>query len=86
MLHIFLLFVCYSVQTVGLGGLRHNSVLVGWPYEWRQSEDKHWKVFLGAHIYSGNFILLQHVSAQHAHVYVHILSVYSPFSDRVGLD
>ena len=36
-----------SVQTVGLGGLRHNSVLVGWPYEWRQSEDKHWKVFLG---------------------------------------
>ena len=35
------------VQTVGLGGLRHNSVLVGWPYEWRQSEDKHWKVFLG---------------------------------------
>ncbi len=37
-----------SVQTIGLGGMRHNTVLVGWPYEWRQNnEERSWKVFLG---------------------------------------
>ncbi|XP_033625955.1 solute carrier family 12 member 4-like isoform X2 [Asterias rubens] len=35
------------VQMGGLGGLKHNTVVVGWPYGWRQStEDKSWKVFL----------------------------------------
>ena len=38
----------HSVQMGGLGGLKHNTVVVGWPYGWRQStEDKSWKVFLG---------------------------------------
>uniref|UniRef100_X1Z3Q1 Amino acid permease/ SLC12A domain-containing protein n=1 Tax=Capitella teleta TaxID=283909 RepID=X1Z3Q1_CAPTE len=40
--------VCFHrCQTVGLGGMRHNTVIVGWPYGWRQStEERSWKVFL----------------------------------------
>lgn len=36
-----------SVQTVGLGGMKPNTVILGWPYGWRQSEhDRTWKAFL----------------------------------------
>lgn len=28
------------MQTTGLGGLKPNTVLVGWPYGWRQSEQQ----------------------------------------------
>nr|CAB3266103.1 potassium-chloride cotransporter [Phallusia mammillata] len=35
------------IQTSGLGGLRHNTVMIGWPYGWRQSTDpSSYKVFL----------------------------------------
>jgi solute carrier family 12 (potassium/chloride transporter), member 4/6 len=27
------------VQTTGLGGLKPNTVIVGWPYGWRRSEE-----------------------------------------------
>lgn len=37
-----------SVQNAGLGGLRHNTVVMGWPYGWRHSEDEHsYSIFLG---------------------------------------
>lgn len=37
----------FRIQTSGLGGLKHNTVILGWPYGWRQSaDDKQWKVFL----------------------------------------
>lgn len=26
---------CSIIQTVGLGGLRHNTVIVGWPCDWK---------------------------------------------------
>ncbi|XP_076667536.1 solute carrier family 12 member kcc isoform X2 [Andrena cerasifolii] len=35
------------VQTTGLGGMKPNTVILGWPYGWRQSEDERtWRVFL----------------------------------------
>ncbi|XP_071814976.1 solute carrier family 12 member 6-like isoform X2 [Apostichopus japonicus] len=35
------------VQMGGLGGLKHNTVVMAWPHEWRQSTDeKAWRVFL----------------------------------------
>jgi len=38
---------CYSIQGSGVGGLTHNTVLVGWPTGWRHDTDeKSYKVFL----------------------------------------
>ncbi|XP_011305811.1 solute carrier family 12 member 4 isoform X2 [Fopius arisanus] len=34
------------IQTTGLGGMKPNTVILGWPYGWRQSEDDHWRTFL----------------------------------------
>lgn len=37
----------YSVQTCGLGGLKPNCVILGWPYGWRQNEqERAWRPFL----------------------------------------
>ncbi|XP_025076500.1 solute carrier family 12 member 4-like isoform X4 [Pomacea canaliculata] len=39
--------ICSLVQNAGLGGLRHNTVVMGWPYGWRHSEDEQsYRVFL----------------------------------------
>ena len=36
------------IQASGLGGLRHNTVMMGWPYGWRQDPDAaNYKVFMG---------------------------------------
>lgn len=41
--------ICNLLQSSGLGGLRHNSIMLGWPYGWRQSPNpKSCRVFLGA--------------------------------------
>lgn len=45
----FCLFNCFfgSIQASGLGGLKPNSVILGWPYGWRQSQtERTWQVFL----------------------------------------
>ncbi|XP_055387834.1 solute carrier family 12 member 7, partial [Condylostylus longicornis] len=34
------------VQTIGLGGMKPNTVIMGWPYSWRQPEKQSWKTFL----------------------------------------
>ncbi|KAG7462172.1 hypothetical protein MATL_G00199650 [Megalops atlanticus] len=37
----------HMIQSSDLGGMRHNTVLMGWPHTWRQSEDPHsWKTFI----------------------------------------
>ncbi|XP_061429102.1 solute carrier family 12 member 7 isoform X1 [Lethenteron reissneri] len=39
--------ICHLVQSSGLGGLRPNAVVMGWPFGWRQNEDSRtWKTFI----------------------------------------
>lgn len=40
--------ISHLIQSCGLGGMKHNTVVLGWPYGWRQSEDSRaWKTFIG---------------------------------------
>ncbi|KAK1118470.1 hypothetical protein K0M31_015167 [Melipona bicolor] len=35
------------IQTTGLGGMKPNTVILGWPYRWKQSqEERNWRGFL----------------------------------------
>ncbi|XP_073813225.1 solute carrier family 12 member kcc isoform X9 [Musca autumnalis] len=34
------------VQTIGLGGMKPNTVIVGWPYSWRKDGVQSWKIFI----------------------------------------
>ncbi|XP_034042249.1 LOW QUALITY PROTEIN: solute carrier family 12 member 4 [Thalassophryne amazonica] len=39
--------IMHLIQSCGLGGMKHNTVVMGWPYGWRQSEDpRAWKTFI----------------------------------------
>ncbi|XP_073461277.1 solute carrier family 12 member 4 [Aquarana catesbeiana] len=39
--------ISHLIQSCGLGGMKHNTVMLGWPYGWRQSEDpQSWKTFI----------------------------------------
>lgn len=48
---LLILFIIFSylfrIQIAGLGGLKPNTVILGWPNSWQQSEnDRSWQVFL----------------------------------------
>lgn len=44
----------HLIQSSGLGGLQHNTVLVGWPRSWRQKEDHQtWRNFIGRAVRAG---------------------------------
>ena len=38
------------VQDAGVGGLRHNTVLINWPTKWRQ-EKTNYKFFIGVLVF-----------------------------------
>ncbi|XP_074838170.1 solute carrier family 12 member 6 isoform X2 [Carettochelys insculpta] len=39
--------ISHLIQSCGLGGMKHNTVVMGWPNAWRQSEDaRAWKTFI----------------------------------------
>uniref|UniRef100_A0A3P8WL56 Solute carrier family 12 member 6 n=1 Tax=Cynoglossus semilaevis TaxID=244447 RepID=A0A3P8WL56_CYNSE len=39
--------ISHMIQSSGLGGMKHNTVVMGWPHAWRQSEDpQSWKTFI----------------------------------------
>ncbi|NWI66268.1 S12A4 protein, partial [Todus mexicanus] len=43
--------IAHLIQSCGLGGMKHNTVVLGWPYGWRQSEDpRSWKTFIGPNL------------------------------------
>ena len=42
-----LIIIIFSIQSSGLGGLKPNTVILGWPYSWKNSEHDHkWMIFL----------------------------------------
>lgn len=39
--------ISHMIQSSGLGGMKPNAVVMGWPHAWRQSEDPQaWKTFI----------------------------------------
>uniref|UniRef100_A0A646QE31 Solute carrier family 12 member 6 n=1 Tax=Hemiscolopendra marginata TaxID=943146 RepID=A0A646QE31_9MYRI len=40
--------ISHLIQTAGLGGLKHNTVILGWPHGWRQKHEEKtsWRLFL----------------------------------------
>lgn len=40
--------ISHLIQSAGLGGMKHNTVLMAWPSSWKQSNDPiSWKNFIG---------------------------------------
>ena len=36
----------YRIQTAGLGGMKPNTIVLGWPNSWRKKEEDSWRVFV----------------------------------------
>lgn len=58
----------HLIQAGGLGGLKHNTVMVSWPHKWRQPEyHQHFRNFIGKsllHVYNSNDHLLTEIQPQ----------------------
>ena len=40
------IFCPFRIQTAGLGGMKPNTVVLGWPNSWRKKEEDSWRVFV----------------------------------------
>ena len=36
----------FSIQGAGLGGMKPNTIILGWPNAWRKREEESWRVFV----------------------------------------
>jgi potassium/chloride transporter 4/5/6 len=39
-------FFFFRIQTAGLGGMKPNTIVLGWPNSWRKKEEDSWRVFV----------------------------------------
>jgi len=50
----------HLVQVGGLGGLKHNTILVSWPHNWKQPEShQRLKDFVGKALFFNNVFLFE---------------------------
>ena len=38
--------IYYRIQGAGLGGMKPNTVILGWPNSWRKKEEDSWRIFV----------------------------------------
>ena len=42
----YIFTILQRIQTAGLGGMKPNTIVLGWPNSWRKKEEDSWRVFV----------------------------------------
>lgn len=52
--------ISHLIQSAGLGGMKHNTVLMAWPQSWKQADNPFsWKNFVGMYCWRIGAILVK---------------------------